>query len=165
LKSKFDLIFTTLLITTFALWFGGFTFYVSFVVPIGTDILGSARRQGFITQQVTHRLNVVCAFAVLVMLIESYRTWRHRPISFRATMLAMTVLIGLMLIGLVGLHPHLDALVDWDKQRVLDRAKFYGLHRIYLWVSTFQWLVAWIWIFIWVARNRPNVAQQPYEKP
>lgn len=143
---KWALTYKTLLLATFSLWFGGFTFYVTFVVPIGTEILGSARSQGFITQQVTHRLNAVCAIAVLAMTVEAIRRWRHCQFGSRATHVVLISLMAGMLIGLVALHPMLDALVDLDNRKILGRTQFYGLHRIYLWLSTFQWVVGWIWL-------------------
>ena len=39
-------LFRVFLIAAFAMWFGGFGFYVSFVVPIGNEVLGSAFGQG-----------------------------------------------------------------------------------------------------------------------
>ena len=34
-------------------WQGGFTFYAGVVVPVGTDVLGSSLKQGFVTRRVT----------------------------------------------------------------------------------------------------------------
>src|SRR5262245_32081778 len=48
-------------------WLGGFTFYVSVVVPVGTKVLKSGRRQGFITREVTHWLNVSGAVGLAVL--------------------------------------------------------------------------------------------------
>ncbi len=141
-------VFRTLLIASFAVWFGGFTFYVSFVVPIGTEVLGSAREQGFITRQVAHRLHVMCAIALAVMLIESVASWRGSGKAVRSVQAGSVIGIGVLLGGLVYLHPQLDQLLDVDSHRVLDRATFYRLHRVYLWVSTFQWVFAWTWLFV-----------------
>jgi hypothetical protein len=65
------LIRITLLIT-FAIWWGGFTFYAAIVVPVGSEILGSARTQGFITQVVTHWLNLAAALTILMMAVDSW---------------------------------------------------------------------------------------------
>lgn len=167
MKNKSATIFQTLLLATFAVWFGGFTFYVSFVVPIGTDVLGSARSQGMITQQVTNWLNLVCGIATLMMLLESFRSWKLASRSAKYTQLAMVALIGGLLVGLLVLHPYLDALVDLEKERVIDRTKFYGLHRVYLWLSTFQWIAAWIWLIVFAtglsSRTQLNT-ENPVEK-
>ncbi len=117
-------------------------------MPIGTEVLGSARAQGFITQQVTHRLNAVCAIAIGLMLVESIRSWSLVARSARMVRVVLVVLISAMLVGLITLHPALDGLIDLENRRVLDSARFYQLHRIYLWLSTFQWLAAWVWLYL-----------------
>ena len=143
--------FRTLLITAFAVWFGGFTFYVAFVVPIGNDVLGSVRSQGFITQQVTHWLNLVCGISILVMLIESGRSWKTSIGRWRVVQLAMVLIIAGLLVALVLIHPVMDEMIIVEDETITDEVRFNVLHRIYLWVSTFQWIAAWIWIFIAVA--------------
>ena len=45
-----------LVVQLLMLWQGGFLFYVVFVVPVGTDVLGSSFEQGRITRFVTHSL-------------------------------------------------------------------------------------------------------------
>ena len=42
----------------FLLWQGGFVVYGGVVVPVGAEVLGSDRLQGFVTQQVTGWLNL-----------------------------------------------------------------------------------------------------------
>jgi magnesium-transporting ATPase (P-type) len=152
LKRLGAILFRTLVIATFALWFGGFTFYVAFVVPIGNDVLGSARTQGFITQQVTNWLNVVCGFAIGLMILETIRGRIVLSIRGRWTEIAMLVLMIGSLIVLIWLHPIMDEMIDVADESITDETRFYGLHRIYLWVSTFQWIVAWVWLFLTVRR-------------
>ena len=41
---------------SFALWWGGFTFYASWVVPIAHEVLGNHVLAGMITQRVSHVL-------------------------------------------------------------------------------------------------------------
>ena len=53
------------------------------------------------------------------------------------------------LAALVLLHPLMDALLDAPRRVVLDGDRFYSLHRVYLIVSTVQWLaglVCLIWL-------------------
>lgn len=158
------MIFYTVLIATFALWFGGFTFYVSFVVPVGTEVLGSARSQGFITQQVTNWLNVTCGFALGLMVLELVFSWKRMRRPGRVTQVLMLIAIGLLLIALVWMHPLLDRMLVPAEERVADREKFYAIHRLYLWFSTFQWVAAWVWLLISVVtwnrqiQTRPNAA-------
>ncbi|MGL4553745.1 MAG: hypothetical protein ACRC33_21490, partial [Gemmataceae bacterium] len=54
-------------------WLGGFTFYISVVVPAGTAQLGAVG-QGFITREVTKAINVAAAAALALWLVESWRT-------------------------------------------------------------------------------------------
>lgn len=130
-----------LFIFSYAVWQGGFLFYTAAVVPIGTDVLGSAREQGFITRLVTNRINECGAIALAVWLPilvwETRRTrWRRR--------------IGLFFWGILvacqavmfGLHPRLDGLLDPSQHAVLDPERFYSLHRVYLWTISFQWAMA-----------------------
>lgn len=148
------ILFETLLLATFAVWFGGFTFYVSIVVPLGTEILGSARSQGFITQQVTHWLNVVNGLAVALMLLELWWCGRSMNTWPRRIQWLNVVTIGAALMALVYLHPQLDNLISSADDRVLDRKAFYTLHRIYLWLSTLQWFAAWSWLLTYIASSR-----------
>src|SRR5947209_19521490 len=53
-----------LLLWLLMFWLGGFTFYAAVVVPIGTEVLGSAADQGWITRRVTPWLNVAGAVAL-----------------------------------------------------------------------------------------------------
>ena len=148
LKNATIVICYSLLIATFALWFGGFTFYVTFVVPIGTEVLGSARSQGFITQQVTNWLNFTCGCAIGIMWLESLFCWKLTDRPWREIRLIMVLIMSGFLVVLVWLHPRMDQMLVFDGEVVKDREKFYGIHRIYLWVSTFQWVAAWIWLFV-----------------
>src|SRR5689334_22865465 len=47
-------------------WQGGFTFYAGVVVPIGTDVFGSAAGQAGITRRVAWYINVSGAAALAV---------------------------------------------------------------------------------------------------
>lgn len=128
----------------FAVWFGGFTFYALAVVPTGHRILRSKVRQGFITQEVTNKLNALgvvtltalAGQVVAVRRAKSRRWFRVAAISWAA--LAVTLAL------LCWLHPHLDALLDPVARSVTDEDKFYALHRWYLIVATVQWLAGMI---------------------
>lgn len=139
-----------ILLALFAAWFGGFTFYTAIVVPIGTDVLGSSRTQGFVTQQVTDKLNLIGGPTILMMMIDLiiFRRTRSRKLN---TWSAMTLAgIGFLWCVLMVVHPMLDAMLQPEHEHVLDDAKFYSLHRVYLWTSTIQWLLCWVWLVIYV---------------
>ena len=135
-----------LIVATFAMWFGGFGFYTAFVVPTGTEVLGSSFEQGMITRRVTRQLNLICALAVLAMLAESWLNWSSQQGKLRAPKLAIVLFILAMWVLLVRLHPAIDSLIDQDAQDIDQYAKFYRLHRAYLWTSTLQWLAGWGWL-------------------
>ena len=123
-----------------ALWWGGFTFYALVVVPTGHQVLKSKVRQGFITQQVTNKLNWLGGVTLALLAWQSIAARREGPSSgsFRTG----TISWGLMAVTLAvlfWLHPFMDALLDPVNRSVVDDDKFYALHRWYLIVATVQW--------------------------
>ncbi len=136
-----------LAIVALLFWQGGFTFYAAVVVPIGQNVLGSHLEQGLITRQVTHYLNISGAAAMALLaaelLAEGYpRSWRLGLLWF--IWLGMAVLLG----ALIVLHPALDTLIDLEAHSLSDRGHFRALHRTYLWISTFDWGLAAIYLWL-----------------
>jgi hypothetical protein len=124
----------------FAVWWGGFTFYALVVVPTGHRVLHSKVRQGFITQQVTVKLNTIGVAALVLLACEiAFTRPAARAKAPWRTMLACWAVLCATLIALMILHPHLDALLDATKHEVIDDDRFYSLHRWYLIVATLQW--------------------------
>lgn len=125
-------------IAALSLWIGAIAFYGAVVVPTGAKVLGSATAQGFVTQQVTVQLNVIAMVALAALawnVLASSRTAR-RP-------LALTWLVMLAAqVALFALHPYVGALLDATEHRVTDPEAFYARHRVYLMVTTGQWLAA-----------------------
>jgi hypothetical protein len=119
-------------------WLGGFTFYAAVVVPVGQDVLGSHRKQGFITREVTNYLNLSGAIALLPLAwdvvggTDSSR-WR-RQVRWLGW-LGLLFTLG----WLVWLHGQLESLLDLESRTILDGSSFRTDHRVYLWVSTVQW--------------------------
>jgi hypothetical protein len=132
-----------LTLVAFAFWQGGFAFYTAVVVPTGTDVLGSAAAQGFITRKVAIWMNVAGAVAVPIFLWDAAAT---RP--FRRSRITLALLLAAGLIGLTLLHPRLDALLDKVSERVLDGHEFLPMHRKYLWISTAQWAVGVVYLLL-----------------
>ena len=126
-----------------ALWWGGFTFYALVVVPTGHHVLRSKVRQGFITQEVTNKLNWLGAVTLALLLWQMLAARREgvSPRCFQVTAWSWSVL-AVTLAALFWLHPHLDALLDPVNRSVVDDDRFYALHRWYLIVATVQWLAA-----------------------
>jgi hypothetical protein len=119
-------------------WQGGFTFYAAVVVPIGTEVLGSALHQGMITRQVTHWLNVAAAVALAAWAWDLAAEPAATAVRQRLRWL-LWLLLSTLLAALACLHPRMDALLDADNVRVLDHGVFNNLHRWYLWLGTAQW--------------------------
>ncbi|MCP4099338.1 MAG: hypothetical protein GY748_24200 [Planctomycetaceae bacterium] len=145
--SQFASIFVRItLLFAFAIWWGGFTFYASVVVPVGSEILGSSRTQGFITQVVTHWLNVASALTILMLALD---LWLNRQARKTFNFVLETgIAIGLLicLATLVFLHPKMDELISLAGETISDEAEFYKIHRVYLWVSTIQWALGGLWM-------------------
>ena len=137
----------------FAVWFGGFTFYALAVVPTGHRILRSKVRQGFITQEVTNKLNAlgVVTLAALAWQVVAVRRAKSRR-WFRVAAISWAAL-AVTLALLCWLHPHLDALLDPVARSVTDDDKFYALHRWYLIVATVQWLAGLVHAEALLAEN------------
>ena len=140
-----------LAVMLFALWWGGFTFYAVVAVPTGHKVLHSKVRQGFITQQVTNKLNFLGAMTVAALAIELAATRRDpaRCRWWKAGVVSLAVM-ATSLAAIFWLHGRLDALLDPATLSVIDDHRFYALHRVYLIVATGQWLaslVCWIWLF------------------
>lgn len=122
-------------------WQGGFIFYTAVVVPIGTDFLGGAERQGFITRQVTDVINRFGAFSLALIAWDLAASRDPR----RSRFFLRVVLFALMVVAagaLFDLHHRLESYLDIENEVVLDRHAFRPLHRIYLWVSSAQWACA-----------------------
>ena len=52
------------------------------------------------------------------------------------------------LLALIIEHPRLDAFIDVDGHAITERMPFRMLHRIYLWISTLQWMLGWIYLWL-----------------
>ena len=126
---------------TFSLWFGGFTFYAAVVIPVGRRVLGGDTPQGFITEQVSDRLNVL---ALVTCLVLYWNTRAVPPASrrLRTAMLVTWAVFALSLVALMLLHPMLDAMLDQSTRSIPQPATFYSAHRVYLIVATVQWLAS-----------------------
>lgn len=136
----------TTLLLAFATWWGGFTFYASVVVPVGSEIVGSSRTQGFITQIVTHWLNIAAALTIFMIILELWLNCRTRNRTYVFLEIGITIGLLLCLTTLAFLHPKMDDLISLAGETITDEARFYEIHRIYLWVSTAQWALGALWI-------------------
>jgi hypothetical protein len=125
-----DRIYRFLAAAALAFWIGGTTFYALVVVPTGTRFLGTVE-QGFLTSQVTTKLNWI-GLACLVVLLPGAR--RSKLLAGSWLILATT------LATLLWLHPRLASYLDSASLIVTSEAAFYQWHRVYLLVTAVQWL-------------------------
>ncbi len=131
-------------LTTFALWFGGFTFYAALVVPVANSILPDTVQFGFVTQKVTHGINALHGAFLVVATWEIVTQYRKSNRKMRwLNLLALSVFISAAaLIGLLLIRVRLDAMMTGTTFQINETKgeSFYGTHAIYLNLSTVAWL-------------------------
>jgi Na+-driven multidrug efflux pump len=127
-------------LATLMMWVGGFTFYTAIVVPLGTEQLGGIG-QGFITREVTRRINIAASIALVALLLDQWVT--ADPLRARRWgRLGLWLLLAGSQVALFVLHGWLDSYLDPETQHIEQRPSFYQWHRLYLWLHTGQWFVA-----------------------
>lgn len=140
------------------LWQGGFLFYASFVVPVGTEVLGSAEAQGLITTRVTDYLNAVGTVGLILFACELLASGGRLRIRWSCWAVAAACQIALFII-----HVQLEAMMDPDRTFVVKRVSFYRLHGIYLWVTTIQWVaclvLTWFTLRAWAEVRPINIGE------
>jgi len=120
---------------TFAIWFGGFTFYSAVVVPDLHESLGGMET-GEISRRVSVVLNMIGGAAVSLGWLrvaldrEARSGWRGLA---RLGLLALTTAL---LLALAVLHRHLGARLDAGG----SLSAFRPIHEFYLILSTVQWV-------------------------
>lgn len=125
-------------LATVIFWLGGFTFYTSIVVPIGTTQLGRDG-QGFITREVTRSINAAAVVALAALLVDLSLTADPSP-ARRWWRRGLWLWMAACQVALYWLHARLDTYLDPATHGVTARPTFYQLHRLYLWLHTVQWL-------------------------
>lgn len=125
----------------FAIWLGGFTFYALVVVPTGHQVLHSKVRQGFITQSVTNKLNVLGAVTLGLLLWQMLAARKESGTrGGRRIAWISWIMLAATLAALFWIHPHLDSMLDAASRSVTNDDRFYKWHRWYLIAATVQWL-------------------------
>lgn len=141
-----------------AVWWGGLTFYAAFVVPLGIEQFGGAE-QGMLTRHVAIRLNVGGTIVGVCLLAEAL--WRS-PWNLRVV-LAISLLS--LQVWLWMLHAKLSHWMDVSLSAPLSAGSFYDQHRIYLWVTSAQWLVGLACVCSWCVRLEITAAEDSAADP
>jgi hypothetical protein len=116
------------------LWQGGFLFYAAFVVPTGTDVLGTFE-QGRVTRHVTDSMNVIGVVALAIL------AWDQCFSGFRRLRWSLWVAMAGTVAALAWLHVLIESFVDFSLAgKIRDYPTFYSWHRAYLYVAAAQWV-------------------------
>ena len=99
-----------LTIITFALWWGGFTFYAAWVIPTAHEVTGNHILTGMITQRVSNVLNVLITVFIAVSMVTFYVEKRKKRQWIPLSIIALGLLV------LVVLHPKMDTFVQVETQ-------------------------------------------------
>jgi uncharacterized membrane protein len=131
-----------LAILAMAFWMGGFTFYSLIVIPTASKVLGDEREVGFVTQQVTHWLNLISIGALLILLWNTLAERKKAGFVLRYGLPATWLIMVLSLVGLFFAHAWIDQLLDIPNHKVLGYSHFFDRHRLYMVIATIQWCSA-----------------------
>jgi hypothetical protein len=148
-----------LALASFALWFGGFTFYSAVVIPVIEEAMGRAEAGSLVTREVTDTLNLIgVATLILWWLLAWFErslggTWAPR---LRVGLLAIDTAV---LVGLFALHKVLERRLDEGRME-----GFYPLHETYLIARTAQWVanLALLAASVWIWRSSQRAADAPW---
>ncbi len=116
----------------FAWWLGGLAFYALFVIPLGIARWG-APEQGVVTAVVTTRLHWIAMLAIVCAIADAIQQ-RHRWLFAASFFLAVTQIV------LFALHDQMSLTLARSESALGD-GSFYGIHRLYLFVTTIQFMV------------------------
>lgn len=130
------------------------------MVPIGSTVLGTTT-QGFVTRLVTNAINASVAVSVVALSWEIWAGGVDRTRFAQRCLVLLTLCVAACVVVLASLHPQMERLLVAETLEVKQPERFYALHRIYLWVSTLQWLCSLpiSWILVNASKCCPAIAQ------
>ncbi len=115
-------------------WLGGVTFYIAVVVPIGGEVIGPDI-QGQVTRHVTRVINWVAIPVGCILVI-------HARSSQSRSFWLMTATHFVILASLFIVHRELALRMNNQSPVAFSTWSFYSVHRLYLWMTTVQWMNA-----------------------
>lgn len=143
----------SLLLFSFALLWGGLTFYTGFVVRIIHDVVVDPMDGGMITQQVTVLLQILGTVTVVLMLWNAFQISRACN-KYAATLFLLAIVLAGAIAGLAIVHSHLDSVIDVEASEVTNREAFTISHRRYNQLTTIEWIASLIYLPTTVAAWR-----------
>jgi hypothetical protein len=146
-----------LLILTIAWWMGGLTFYSVIVIPTATHVLGSHRDVGFITQQVTHWLNLSGLVPIGILFWNLKSEWPGTAMGLRKLLATSLAVVVVCQLGLFLAHAWVSHALDSQHHHILDDDSFRMRHGTYETIVTIQWIAVllqtWLALRIWKERD------------
>lgn len=142
-----------LFLFSFALFWGGLTFYTGFVVRVSHDVLDDPMDGGLITQRVTAVLQFLALVCVTLMTCNAFVVAR-RSRKYGYLLLTCAALIGCVTVGLFAVHGALDAVINVEAVEITDRDAFTIGHRRYNQLTTIQWVLSLAYLPITVSAWR-----------
>jgi hypothetical protein len=138
-----------LLLISLMFWQGGFMFYGGVVVPIGGRILGSESLQGLITQSATNYLNLA---GIVCMTFWGNHLWRERKLHVSRFEWCLFIGTVCSLVALAVIHLSMDLIIDVRSVKVVDPVRFDLYHKLYISISSVQWLASLLLLFLSIRR-------------
>lgn len=137
-------------------WQGGFMFYGAVTLPIIRDLFST--EASFVTRRVTLGLNLAGTVAILLMFIDLYLS----PLASKRWRWLVWLVMALPQPVLVWTHREMSAQMLQTGFRPSLEGFMANWHRIYLGLSTLQWLAAMIYMWIslraWRNEDQPLAA-------
>ena len=137
-----------LMLCALGLWLGGLTFYSLVVIRASHRIVGDHTKVGFVTQKVTLRLNAIGVGALAFMLWNGAASWRPAGAWTRRGLAAAWIMAALAHAWIFLLHARLDAILDFQAQRVREGAPFHALHAQYETATALEWGAGLVYLLV-----------------
>lgn len=118
---------------TWMFFVGGFSFYLAIVVPIGGNTIGP-EVQGLVTEHVSKITNIFGLIAGIIWVFRSHAQ------KFGWSCLSQGVVLIASSIALMVLHAEVVASLNLKPMNLFSDWTFYGIHRLYMWITLLQWL-------------------------
>lgn len=139
------------IVTLFALWWGGLTFYATVVVPTGAEVLGGHVLQGFVTRIVAQYLNGLGLVWLLFTSWETLAIKKSIPRWGRLVMSASWLVAAVAQLTLLVMYFKLDGFLDPVDQKIAQPRLFHTLHETYISVVGFMWAAGFAQMLLMLA--------------